>query len=59
VRTIGAERAYTTGVAVILGVQTRTWTSTWLWPWTIWAQKPGRVQRASDREGLRKAPPLG
>src|SRR5215210_2017677 len=29
------------------------------WPWTIWAEEPGRVGRADDREGLRGAPVLG
>jgi transposase len=40
-------------------VWTHTWTSTRRWPWTIWAEKPGRVQRANDREGLPEAPALG
>jgi hypothetical protein len=55
---IGAERPDTTGVAVILGVDTHLDFHV-AWAWTIWAEKPGRVERASDREGLRKAPPLG
>ena len=57
-RTIGAETP-NTEVALILGVETRISTSTWRWPWTTWAEKPGRGQRANDREGLREAPPLG
>ena len=58
VRTIGAEIP-DTEVAVILGVDTHLETSTWRWPWTIWAEKPGRVQRANDPKGLGEAPPLG
>ena len=41
---------------VILGMA-HTWTSTWRW--TIWAEKPGRVERANDRKGLQAATVLG
>jgi hypothetical protein len=55
VETIGTERT-DTELAVILGVGIRTWSSAWPWAWTIWAEKPGRGQRAYDRGGLGKAP---
>ena len=57
-RTIGGERLETEEVAVILGVETHLDFHVGLWPWTIWGQAPGRVERANDREGLAEAPPL-
>jgi transposase len=57
VRTIGAERP-DAEVAVILGVDTHL-DSPVAVPWTIRAEKPGRAERANDREGLRGAPLLG
>jgi len=55
VRTIGAEGP-DTEVAVTSGAWTRTSISTWLWPWTIWAddwasracQRLQRVTRGSS-----------
>jgi hypothetical protein len=44
-------------VEVILGVDTPGLPSTWRW--TIWAEKPGRVERANDRKGLQAATVLG
>ena len=56
---IEAERA-DTKVEVILGVDTHTpRRPPWRWLWTIWAEKPRRVERASARKGLREAPLLG
>jgi hypothetical protein len=53
--TLGIQRP-DTKAEVILGVDTHTWTSTRRrWPWTIWAEKPGRVERANERKGLREA----
>jgi hypothetical protein len=53
------EKPHTTEVEVILGVDTHLDFHTEPRPWSIWAEKPGRGQRADDGEGLRKAPPLG
>src|SRR5215216_7561875 len=56
--TLGTQRP-DTKVEVILGVDTHTWTSTRRWPWTIWAEKPGRVECTNERKWLREASVLG